>query len=100
MVLDTGATYTIAPLSILRIIGYDPVRLSTHVEFIAAGGVERSPILTVQAVAAFGVTIPRLQVVCHNLPPASPVRGLLGLNFLKHLSLHLDFPRRLIRIVQ
>lgn len=99
MALDTGATYTIVPAGTLRAIGYDPAACPHRIEFIAAGSVERRPLLTVRAASAFGVRIQRLQVVCHDLPPRSPVRGLLGLNFLKHLSLHLDFPHRLIRIV-
>jgi len=100
MALDTGATYTIVPVGTLRAIGYDPTASAARVEFIAAGSVERKPVITVRAAQAFGVRIPRLPVVCHDLPPQSPVRGLLGLNFLKHLSLHLDFPHRLLRIAK
>ena len=63
MALDTGATYTMAPASTLRAIGYD-----------LAHPVKRAP------------------------PPQSPVRGLLGLNILRHLNLHLDFPHRALRV--
>lgn len=100
MALDTGATYTIVPRGTLQAIGYHPAASSTHVEFIAAGSVERKPIVTVQALTAFGMRITKLPVVCHDLPPRSPVRGLLGLNFLTHLSLHLDFPHRRLRVAK
>ena len=70
----------------------------THIEFIAVGGVEYKPLVKVQAIHALGVRLPRLEVVCHDLPPQSPVRGLLGLNFLHHVSLHLDFPRRRLAV--
>lgn len=93
MALDTGATYTIAPLGAIRTIGYDPATAPNRIEFVAAGSVEYKSIVTVRAAQAYGIRIPQVQVVCHDLPPQSPVRGLLGLNFLKHLSLHLDFPR-------
>lgn len=98
MALDTGATYTIVPAGTLRAIGYDPAASPTRIEFIAAGSVERKPLVIVRAIQAFGIRVPRLQVVCHNLPPQSPVRGLLGLNFLKQISLHLNFPRRRLRV--
>lgn len=101
MALDTGATYTIAPIApvaTLLAIGYDPAKPTQHIEFIAVGGVEYKPLVRVQAVQALGVRLPRLNVVCHDLPPQSPVRGLLGLNFLKHLNLHLDFPRRRLTV--
>ncbi|MBI4227699.1 MAG: retroviral-like aspartic protease family protein [Candidatus Omnitrophica bacterium] len=94
MALDTGATYTMAPAATLQAIGYDPAAASKRVEFVAAGSIEYRPLLAVRAVGAFGVRIASLDVVAHDLPPQSPIRGLLGLNFLKHLALHLDFPRR------
>lgn len=100
MALDTGATYTIVPVGTLRAIGYDPTISPVRIEFIAAGSVERKPVVRVQAISAFGIRIPRLQVVCHDLPPQSPVRGLLGLNFLKHVSLHLDFPYRILKVTK
>ena len=98
MALDTGATYVIAPTSALRAIGYSPAASSRHVDFVAAGGVERRPIVAVKAVQGLGVRVARVDIVCHDLPPQSPVRGLLGLNFLKHVSLHLDFPRKRLSI--
>ena len=98
MALDTGATYTIAPVATLLAIGYDPTKPLRHIEFIAVGGIEYKPLVRVQAVQALGVRLARFDIVCHDLPPQSPVRGLLGLNFLKHVSLHLDFPRQRLTV--
>jgi hypothetical protein len=98
MALDTGATYTIAPVGAIRAIGYDPATSHDRIEFIAAGSLECKPMVTVDAAQALGVRIPRLRVVCHDLPPQSPVRGLLGLNFLTQMSLHLDFPHHVLRV--
>lgn len=98
MALDTGATYTIAPVWAIRAIGYDPTTSADRVDFVAVGGVERKPLVTVRSAQAFGIRVMRLHVVCHDLPPQSPVRGLLGLNFLKHVRLHLDFPRRILKV--
>ena len=100
MALDTGATYTMVPVGMMRAIGYDPAASPARIEFIAAGSVEYKPLVVVRAVHAYGIRVPRLEVVCHDLPPQSPVRGLLGLNFIKHVSLHLDFPRRLVTVTR
>ena len=98
MALDTGATYTLAPVGAIRAIGYDPATSPARVDFVAAGSIEYKPMVTVEAVQAYGIRIPNVNIVCHDLPPQSPVRGLLGLNFLKHVSLHLDFPQRRLKI--
>ena len=98
MALDTGATYTIVPVGALQAIGYEPAASPARIEFFAAASVERRPVITVRAASAFGIRIARLPVVCHDLPPRSPVRGLLGLNFLKQIRLHLDFPRRRLSV--
>jgi predicted aspartyl protease len=100
MALDTGATYTMAPARAVRAIGYDPALSEDRVEFIAAGSIEYTPRVTIAAAHAFGVRVSQLEIVCHDLPPQSPVRGLLGLNFLKHVSLHRDFPHRSLRITR
>ena len=98
MALDTGATYTMAPVSTLLAIGYDPATSDRRVEFIAVGSVEYRPVIRLHAIEALGISLKGIEIVCHDLPPQSPVRGLLGLNVLKHLSVHLDFPERLLRV--
>ena len=92
MALDTGAVLTIMPVEIARAIGYDPARAAKRAELITASGMELVPILTVRKVTCLGQTVPHVEVACHNLPAESPVQGLLGLNFLRHFSLGLDFP--------
>ena len=98
MALDTGATYTMAPVSAIHAIGYDPVAATCRIEFVAAGSIEYKPLITLQALSALGFRVPEVQVVCHDLPPQSPVRGFLGLNFLKHARLVLDFPGKTLRL--
>ena len=68
MALDTGATYTMAPISTLRAIGYSPSQAEKRVEFIAAGSVEYKPLLRVRAIQTLGVRLAGIEVVCHDLP--------------------------------
>ena len=68
MALDTGASYTIIPLETAIAIGYNPALSKKHIEITTASGV---------------VIVPKnFEVICHDLPFQSPVKGLLGLNFL------------------
>lgn len=43
-----------------------------------------------------GVEIKNMDIVCHDLPPQSPVEGLLGLNFLKKAKVIIDFSKNTI----
>jgi len=69
-----------------------------HLEIVTASGVELVPQLTVRAARCLGQTVKKLEVVYHDLPPQSPVKGLLGLNFLRHVNVHLNFLQNVLRL--
>lgn len=94
MALDTGAVLTVIPIETALAIGYDPTKTTKRVELVTASGLELVPQLTVRTARCLGQTVKGLDVVCHDLPAQSSVKGLLGLNFLRHFDIHLDFPRR------
>lgn len=91
MALDTGALFTVIPIETALAIGYDPVKTPKRVELVTASGIEFVSRLTVRTVRCLGQTVKNVDVICHNLPPQSPVKGLLGLNFLSHFNVHLNF---------
>ena len=91
MALDTGAILTMIPIETALAIGYDPANTAKRVELITASGIELAPQLTVRTAQCLAQTVRHLDVVCHDLPTQSPVKGLLGLNFLRHFDLHLNF---------
>lgn len=94
MALDTGAILTVIPIETALAIGYDPAKTTKRIELVTASGVELAPQLTLQAVRCLGQTVSKMDVVCHDLPAQSPVKGLLGLNFLRHFNIHLNFLRK------
>ena len=69
-----------------------------RIELVTASGLELAPRVTVRAVRCLGQTVRHLDVVCHDLPTQSPVKGLLGLNFLRRFHLQLDFPAKRLRL--
>ncbi len=72
-------------------IGIEPSKSPKHLEVTTANGVVYAPVITIPVFECFGVPIKRLEAVCHNLPPESPIEGLLGLNFLSQAKLLIDF---------
>lgn len=98
MALDTGAVLTIIPIETALAIGYDPTKATRRIELVTASGVELAPQLSVRAIRRLGQTVKALDIVCHDLPAASPVKGLLGLNFLRHFNVHLNFLRQRLEL--
>jgi len=84
MALDTGASYTIIPIETAVAIGYNPALSKRHIEITTANGVVVAPIITVETLSCLGTEVKNIDVICHDLPVQSPVKGLLGLNFLVH----------------
>jgi len=91
MVLDTGASMTVIPWDAAEALGYDPARTKRRVRFMTGSGMEAAPVFTVKVMEASGVRISRVPVLCHDLPQRSLVDGLLGLSFLKHCRMSVDF---------
>jgi len=96
MAVDTGATYTMIPIEAAVAIGCDPLRSQGKIEITTGSSTEYVSIITIPKFRAFGVEIKNMKVICHNLPPQSPVEGLLGLNFLKKAKAIIDFSKNII----
>lgn len=91
LAIDTGAAFTMMPPDALAIAGYDVVRTSFRTTIVTANGVALVPVVRLQRFAVFGKILVDFPVVSHHLPAASPVRGLLGLDFFHGTRLTLDF---------
>lgn len=89
--LDTGATITIIPTEIAVALGYDPANSSRQMQLLTASGTASAKFITVRKLTAAGETIEDVDVLCHDLPGNSGIKGLLGLNFLKHFELNISF---------
>jgi len=96
MALDTGASYTMVPPEKILAIGHKvPVSEEKMKKVFTASGIEYVPITTVSLFKCLGITVKSLKVICHNLPPESPVEGLLGLNFLSRVPAFAEFYRKI-----
>jgi len=98
MALDTGASCTVIPWQVAEFLGLDPARSRERVRFMTGSGMETAPRLTVKRMTVLGTPISRVQVLCHDLPQRSLVDGLLGLSFLRHCRLAIDFRKGLLTL--
>ena len=89
--LDTGATITIIPSQVLIALGYDLLNAKERVQLITASGTEFAKRIKVGRLTVIGETIENIDVLCHDLPGNSPIKGLLGLNFLRHFDVNISF---------
>ncbi len=96
--LDTGATYTIIPWQIAEALGYDPALSREKITLITASGIETAPLIKVKEIKFLDKSVKNVPVVCHDLPPRSYVVGLLGLSFLKHFKITIDFKTGILEV--
>jgi predicted aspartyl protease len=98
LALDTGATSTLINQSRLLQLGYDPAVISGRSQVSTASGVEFVPRLPLSQIVALRIERHDFQVLSHTLPPSAGVDGLLGLDFLRGLSLIVDFRKGLMEL--
>ena len=91
MVLDTGATYTMLPWKIARVLGLKAEVSERRIDIITASGVESVPLVNLKSIRLFDKKVSNIDVVIHDLPAKSYVDGLLGLNFLRNFELYINF---------
>lgn len=90
LVLDTGATFVVLPRRIIRAleIQIDPDSL---IMMSTASTVESTLLVILPKVQVLGKTVYNVHCLMKDLPPESGVDGLLGLSFLRHFKLSVDF---------
>lgn len=98
MVIDTGATYTLIPWKIVQALGIDPNKSKESIFIITASTTEEAPLIKIPFLFVLGKEIKNAKAVAHDLPPASRVDGLLGLNVFRALKIKIDFSKNIIEI--
>jgi len=91
--IDTGATYCIAPFETIEKIGYEPANSKEIIPINTASGLIHAPLVRIKSLNVLGKVVENVEILCHNIPNVSRIEGLLGLNYLKHFKLTIDFPK-------
>jgi predicted aspartyl protease len=90
LALDTGATNTMIPNKAALAVGIHPDRAKMFREVVTANGTVLIPFVRVPRMTLFGKTLRNVILSCHDLPPESPIDGLLGLDLLNLLNALID----------
>ena len=98
MLLDTGAAYTALSWEVAKDLGYDPAGSSERVSIVTANGVIEVPKLTVQRIAFRELFVKQVEVICLDVPELAEIEGLMGLSFLRHFRVLMDFKKGLLEI--
>lgn len=98
MVLDTGATYCMIPWHIAEELGYKPALSKDFVSVNTANGQIHTPTISVESMTVLGKTVKNCDMMVHDLPETSRVDGLIGLSFLKHFKLTIDFIKGILEL--
>ncbi len=72
-------------------LGYDLLNPKERVQLLTASGTAFAKCIAARSLTAIGETIENIDVLCHDLPGNSPIKGLLGLNFLRHFDVNISF---------
>lgn len=90
LIVDTGASRVMIPRRLAEAIGFtiDPKNV---VQTITASKVEEAPVVIIPEINALGKTVKNVEALIKDLPQEATVDGLLGLSFLKHFKMSIDF---------
>ncbi len=99
LALDTGASQTLLNAGITASLGYSPAQATDWIEVTTATQIERVPLIALERFEALGQVKTAFAVICHDLPPAAEIDGLLGLDFLRGSVLTIDFQTGRLNLV-
>jgi aspartyl protease family protein len=89
--LDTGAVLTLITPQVAEEIGFQISTLVPSTEVIGITGSNIVPKVNVDSITLFNYTIENITCMIVGLLPKLRVDGLLGLNFLCHFNINLNF---------
>src|SRR3989344_5070059 len=95
--LDTGASYIVIPWWIATGLGLE-INQENLVSTTTATTVEHVPYTLIPKVSVLGKTVLKVPCIIKDLPSESGVDGLLGLSFLKHFKLTIDFKKGILSL--
>lgn len=92
LVFDTGASLVMIPWKIAVGIGLkiDP---KTTIQTTTASTVESSPKVIIPRLNVLGQEIKNVEALIKDLPPQAGVDGLLGLSFIRHFHVQINFSK-------
>ena len=98
LALDTGASTTVIRENALRDIGYAPELLREFVSFGDASQSHLVPKVTLKSLSLADAKVENIEVLCYTIPEEHGIHGVIGLNFLHHFNIGLDFEQGMLTL--
>ena len=98
MLLDTGARRTLVTPGLAAGLGFEPGKFEETTRIVGAITTASAGLLTLDSVSVLGLEVAGLRVLCHPLPAALGVQGVLGLDFLNRFRVVIDGPAETVTI--
>ena len=98
LLLDTGSSLTTIQTQLAIELGLDPHSATEYRAIRTFDGLVRLPVVRVPRVRVLGQQIENLAVACADFSPRLGLDGVLGLNFLQHFDLRINFREKFIEL--
>ena len=98
LALDTGATTTIVCNEALVAIGCTPEALTEFASFGDASATHLVPKINLKSFSLDEAKVENLEVLCYTIPEEHGIDGVIGLNFLRHFNLTLNFNQGILTL--
>ena len=97
LAVDTGSSSVVISWRLINALGIkiDQKRI---LQITTATTVETVPQVTIPEVRVIGKSVKNVEAIVKDLPSESHVDGLLGLSFLRHFKLEIDFKKGMLSL--
>jgi len=98
LALDTGASATIIRESSLIAIGYSIDSITEFVSFGDASQSHLAPKVVLKSLSLADARVDNIEALCYTIPEEYGIDGVIGLNFLRHFNIGLDFEHGILTL--
>lgn len=101
LLLDTGSSYTILPVEVLKAIGCDPIAgREDYARLVTGNGIVLPPRVSVEWLHVLGHQIEEWKIIAHTIPFSEFFDGLLGMDVLTRLQAQLDVRKGTVYVAE
>jgi predicted aspartyl protease len=98
LALDTGSSFTVVRESILQDVGYTPELMKEFTSFGDTSQAHLVPKVTLKSLSLADAAVDNLEVLGYTLPAEHGIDGIIGLNFLRHFNIGLNFEHGILTL--
>ena len=98
MLLSTSSMYTVIPWEIASALRREPSESDKKIQIVTSRGTKLVPVVTLDKMVVLDKAVENIQVICHDIPQAARVDGIIGLNFIRNFKLFIDFDKGILEL--